>query len=353
MHSSGKVDFRRAFSDAPEVRATPTGAKSPGDSAGNAGKQSHRETNEIAPGESPSQQVKAAPGMKVGAEQMDRAHGNEGQSKPSTENSGRANEANETNEAHGRQKWHGYAGAHSTLRRWMPALIVVAVICMMGGTIILYQESMAPRPIQTFDVNGMQNLRAEEVIALTGLRKGRAYNDDMVRTAEERLQLHNSIEEARVSGWGARITINIRERPCAAVVRLTHDHAGDVLYEIAPDGLVLAENRFRCQGVPLIQGDFEKSTERFDDPTLRLLLRGLEKMRGVYPELATRISEIHVKPTGGLTLYMVPDRVRVELAGQLGEREILKLYAALSYYEQNDEPARWIDLREEDAVFHP
>ena len=158
---------------------------------------------------------------------------------------------------------------------------------------------------------------------------------------------------------GGVLRLELDERVCVALVR-NEEASGDGqqarLFEVDRDLVILAENRVRCGDVPMIRGAFVRdpdSEDRFRDPVLERLVAGLERLRREAPELAARISELHLRRAGGLTLYLTPARVRVEMPAELDEVSLKRLYAAVAYLESGEHKSGVIDLRGPGVVILP
>ncbi len=234
-------------------------------------------------------------------------------------------------------------------------VFVFAVVALIAGSVMLIFGPVIPEVVQRVQVDGTQTLTAEEVRRIAGLEIGRLYPDKELEQAEERLRLHPLVRDARVERRGSDgLRVIVEERECAAIIHGRVD-GREVLFAIGRDLTILAENRVRCGGVPVLRGTFHRDAERFDDPGLRRLLESLDRMRRTYPELAARVSELRVLDGGsGLSLFLSPKRVRVELPPELDDETIRRLYAAVSYYENAQvDSGGTIDLRGDRGVVVP
>ena len=251
------------------------------------------------------------------------------------------------------------------------ALVGIAVALLLAGSAILIWRPLVGGPVESFEVVALdpartgRYLKSDEVVGFAGLERGAEYSAEELAAAATRLALHPAVREARIEQRsGGVVEIQISERRCAALVRNqaaeqdAEAGAGrTTLYEIDEELVILAENRVRCTGVPLVSGTFTRnaeSQERFTDPVLARLIGGLEMMRERYPELAARISELHLRRTGDLTLFLTPARVRVELTGALLDEAAMKrLYAAVAFFEKGGQRSGVIDLRGQGVVILP
>ncbi|MCR9143172.1 MAG: cell division protein FtsQ/DivIB [bacterium] len=263
------------------------------------------------------------------------------------------------------------SGGNTGTARLFALAGLAAVLLLSGSVLLIWPPTFfEPGPVTQFEVrsedaDGDQApggyLSADEAIEFSGLERGVVYDDGELEAAEKRLALHPAVRSARVEQTGRNlIRIRLTERRCAAVVR-NEERDGEgksrtTLYEVDADLVILAENRIRCTGAPLVRGAFlrdEENLERFTDPVLTRMIAGLGVLRASYPELAARISELHWQRTGHLTLYLTPARVRVELPGLLDEATMQRLYAAVAYFETDGQRSGVIDLRGQGVVILP
>jgi cell division septal protein FtsQ len=232
-------------------------------------------------------------------------------------------------------------------------LFLAAALALILGGALLILEPYLPTEVREIRVSGAQYLSNEEARRIAGLELGRVYDSDELFAAEDRLRLHPAIESAEVRREGAGVlALVLKERGCAAIVQTTREP--EILFEV--DGLltILSENRVRCRDAPLVVGDFQRSTDRFNDARLAGAVAGLARLRSAYPELAGRVSELRMNAAGGVTLSLAPTRVRVEMPADFASDARLKrLYAAVSYFEKGGYQAGVIDLRGPDAVLAP
>lgn len=242
-----------------------------------------------------------------------------------------------------------------------------AVLLVAGSVILIWRPADFERgPVQSFEVTALDSdsnqadaayLSRNEAIGFSGLEPGLVYDEAELEAAAGRLALHPAVKLARIEQVaGGVVRIRLSERSCVAVVRNEVGDGRTTLYEVDAELVILAENRVRCTGVPLVRGAFvrdEAGADRFDDPVLARIIVGLETLRRTYPELAARISELHWRRTGHLTLYLTPARVRVEMSGLLDETAMKRLYAAVAYFESDDQRSGVIDLRGQGVVILP
>jgi cell division protein FtsQ len=248
-------------------------------------------------------------------------------------------------------------GAGSLKQAHLVALALVAILALLAGSAILISLPGQPGPVRSIQVDGLRYLREEEAIQFAGLQIGRVYRDVDLEQAESRLALHPAVRSAQIKQVGAdALRVVVEERACVALVRNEEGPDGTTLYEVDAELMILAENRVRCSGVPLVRGSFVRDVERgdrFKDPILERLVRGLARLRSDYPELAARISELHLRRAGGLTLYLTPARVRVEMSAELDDVSVKRLYAAVAYFERDGARNGVIDLRGPGVVILP
>lgn len=239
----------------------------------------------------------------------------------------------------------------ATLATRLPflTLLAVALLLLGSGAAILFQRAQEAQPVLGIVVEGATRYSAEEWIAASNLQRGGAVSNESLAAAEDRLRLHPAVQDVDIERRDSSLLIQIKERECAAVVR--SELEPNLVFEIDPAGLILAENRLRCPNAPLLVGPFRREAESFTDPQLKAMLSDLQSLRETYPELARRISELRLRPEGGVALYLSPLRARVEVPVHFGETETLRrLYAAVAYFERNGVRQGSIDLRGPDAI---
>ncbi|MBX7057933.1 MAG: cell division protein FtsQ/DivIB [Leptospirales bacterium] len=231
---------------------------------------------------------------------------------------------------------------------WIVLALLAALIIALG-IFLLWRGELQSRAVRSIVVEGAGRFSSTEILALSTLRSGAPIDDQTIAAAEARLRLHPALLDVRIERRGEDLAIVVHERQCAALVKPGSEDA--LIFEIDPEGVILAENRLRCPDAPLLSGPFRRQGERFDDPQLKQLLADLSAVRSAYPDLARRISEIRLRPEGGAALYLSRSRVRVELPATFGDALTLgKLYAAVSYLERRGLQQGAIDLRGADAV---
>ena len=221
-------------------------------------------------------------------------------------------------------------------------LLIASIVALSAGSVILVFYPWQPLPTE--------RVQDAEVIRIAGLRAGEVPTGEDLERAAELLRLHPAVRDAKVERTGAAsLRITVSERECVALVRGEED----VLYEVDAELSILSENRVRCGNVPLIRGSFQRETNRFVDERLKKLTEDLARMAGGYPALSSRLSEVHWRQAGELTLFFSPPRVRVELKAGLDGEALRRLDAAFSYYEREGCKDGVIDLRGPDAIILP
>ena len=236
------------------------------------------------------------------------------------------------------------------LTRVYATLFGASAVLLLSGGILMYLVKREPVQVQRIEVLGATYLGPDEVIAISGIEVGRTYDGADLDAAAERLELHTAVLGAELDASSeGTVTIQLEERSCVAIVQV--DTEPGVLFEVDPELVILSENRVRCAGLPLVRGQFHKEFDRFLDPDLAGMVSALETLRDNYPRLAARISEMRMNRQGGVSLFMAPRRLRVELPLHLTDEKLRQLYATMAYYEQSGSTSDFIDLRGDEAVF--
>ena len=236
------------------------------------------------------------------------------------------------------------------LTRLYAGLFGASAMLLMSGGLLMYVVKREPVQVERIEVTGATYLGPEEVVAISGIEVGRTYDGAALDAAAERLELHTAVLGAELDASSdGTVTIQLEERSCVAIVQV--DTEPGVLFEVDPDLVILSENRVRCAGLPLVRGQFHKEFDRFLDPDLAGMVNALETLRDNYPRLAARISEMRMNRQGGVSLFMAPRRLRVEMPMHLSEEKLRQLYATMAYYEQSGSTSDFIDLRGDEAVF--
>jgi cell division protein FtsQ len=197
-------------------------------------------------------------------------------------------------------------------------------------------------------ITGHSKLQKEEIFKAMGMNRSSKIHELNMSVLEKQLLAHPRIKTATViRRSGTQILVTVRERKTNFVVS-----ANDALYEIDEEGRILSIDDVRDTTVCVLSGDFRPEQGFFKGASFQDLVNSVTRSFRVYPDLRDRISEVHVRKTGGIVVYIhKPKRIRVLMGNVLDSTQIRKLYAALAYFEARDISAQMLDLRGDDAVF--
>jgi len=194
--------------------------------------------------------------------------------------------------------------------------------------------------VGTIVVEGNGRTPSERIISLSGIRKGTNIFSFSAAEAARSVERAPWIEEARVRRTlPDKVTIRVRERKPVALVRLSDlyvmDEKGVIFKRFEPsDGLDL----------PVVTGLTEriiKNGDRRIEDGLLTLLELLEEGRGLEAE---RVSEVHVDPDYGFTIYTVDKGVRVDLGFSELDKRLARLERIRAMRKDSLAGVRSIDL---------
>ncbi|MCB1174697.1 MAG: hypothetical protein KDK39_14100 [Leptospiraceae bacterium] len=252
-----------------------------------------------------------------------------------------------------RHNIHSHMGATRAIVRaylWLPALILIGV-----GCVLLSWHYLKPETVLDIQITGNVHMSEPELLRLSGLRTGRSYDMTALHKAVELMVLHPFVKDVQIERemllQGERLLIRVDERQCSALVQ--NQAESDIIYEIDAELMILSENHIRCRQVPLIQGEFQKQTDRFIDPMLRQMVTSFELIRDLYPRLAERIAGIRIRREGGLHLYLTGKKIRMDVPAQLNEYHVRQLYGTVLWLEQNRMQSGIVYLRGSEVLFMP
>lgn len=197
-------------------------------------------------------------------------------------------------------------------------------------------------------ITGHVRLTKEEILRSMGVSRSSRVQELNMTQLEKSLVAHPRIKDATVvKRSGTQILVTVRERKASFII-----NANDALYEIDEEGRILSIDDVRDNTVCVLSGDFTPDQGFFRAAPFQDLVRAVTRAFRVYPDLRERISEVQVRKTGGVVVYIqAPQRVRVLLGNTLDSTQVRKLYAALAYFESQNVSAQMLDLRGDDAVF--
>lgn len=228
----------------------------------------------------------------------------------------------------------------------------MAIVLLSGGLVWLTYLIFMPRMVVDIEVNGNTSLATAEILRLSGLKTGQVYELDELDRAVEVLGLHPFIRDVDINririNRSEKLLIKITERSCIALVQ--NSNKNNIIYEIDHNLMILSENRFRCRGVPLIQGSFQKGIDRFDDVLLKKLVESWKHINSLYPNLASRISEIRVRREGGMHLFLSGRAIRIDAINHLDETAIRQMYGTVSYLESKNITRAVVEIRGQEVL---
>jgi cell division protein FtsQ len=229
-------------------------------------------------------------------------------------------------------------------------LFVASLLLLGAGFWLLYRAEEDSRVVAEIKVEGNSYFADGEILEMSGLSVNRPISRSELEQLKERLLLQPGMVDFSYQRDGARLTLFVVERQCAAIIRTGMRE--QFLFEVDYDLFIISENRVRCKNIPLVSGQFERDLDRFRDMRLFQVLQGFAELKKNYPEIASRISEIRPGGAGELSIFTT-NGSRMELAGPLDGRNIKRLYAAFSFMEQEKRGRGIFDLRGTDVLFVP
>jgi cell division protein FtsQ len=225
------------------------------------------------------------------------------------------------------------------------------VLALAAGAVAISAAALAPRGwrllhtaqalrIRTMRFEGLARATADELLALSPVKPGDPFLFVDVPSVEAALARHPWVKHVAARRvLPPALTVTIEERKPAALAELGGlylvDDAGDVFKRAAPgDGLDL----------PLVTGlsraDYVQRRSAAE-PLLAAALRLARAWRG---EGAGRLSEIHVDPGDGVTLYIGDDGAQVQLGTGDYEAKLARLEKVLSALRAEGKTAEVIHL---------
>lgn len=172
--------------------------------------------------------------------------------------------------------------------------------------------------IKTINVNGAEKVSMEEVAGLSGLEPGQNLLSFRKKDVIEAIRKNPWVREASIKrGMPDTVTIDIKERRPLALVQM------DGLYVMDTDGVVFKKLSIDDElDLPVVTGLKKEGIKDggggLGDKVLELI-RGLNARSGF--NLA-KVSEIHVDPVFGLSVYTLEDGIRLDMGTDGFERKI-------------------------------
>ncbi len=202
-------------------------------------------------------------------------------------------------------------------------MAAVAVLALLGLTVRTIHAELLTNEffsIKTIEVSSMERVSRDEVLRLSKLRPGlNIFSIDTDKTVE-RIKRHPWIEDAVVKrSFPDKVEIVVKERVPIALVKL------DELYVMDINGVVF--KRFSIDDrldLPVVTGlDPDAGSGEMEARLLELI----ELLDGRQGFNLKRVSEIHVDPLYGFTIYTLDEGVRLYLGTD-------RLEARLSAFEK-------------------
>lgn len=196
----------------------------------------------------------------------------------------------------------------------LTVLIAVAAGAVAAGRLVeQHVRSAKSFATTTIEIEGTQRLSRDQVLAAAGLGIGRNIFDVSPEQAQERLRSHPFIAEATVTRrLPGSYRITLREQELAAVLQV-----GEQLMLVGQDASVLKPlEPGDPVDVPVITGADEERWRR-DVHYRASLLESAVSLLHEYREaglwVAEQVSEIHVEPDLGLSVFVGDDATAVRL----------------------------------------
>ncbi|MBI5237169.1 MAG: FtsQ-type POTRA domain-containing protein [Deltaproteobacteria bacterium] len=197
------------------------------------------------------------------------------------------------------------------LKRFKMAVVIASLPALCYGGWRLYRELITTPylDIQTINVAGVQRVTEEEVVELSGLSEGQNLLAFRGKDVIAGIKKNPWVEKAEVRrSLPDTVDIEITERQPLVLVKL------DDLYVMDREGVVFKKASHEDDlDLPVVTGltreGLKKDSKGLTEGLLELI-RALKDRKGF--NLA-RVSEIHVDPTFGLSVYTLDEGVRLEL----------------------------------------
>lgn len=231
-------------------------------------------------------------------------------------------------------------------------LLGAAIVLLLGaGVLFWYSAQEQTSVIRKIEINKTSYLTADEILMIAGLEPGLSPTDEALRTAEKRLNDHGAVAGVDITRTADGIVhIAVSERHCEALIRPDSE---TVLYEVDSRLHIISRDNVRCVDLPVVSGHLRKKERRFVGLRLRRILEGWVRLQREYPEFSRRVSEIRLKPGGGLAVYLTGSHLRIEMNDELLGRAFHRLYAAIAFLEHEKHNSGLLDLRGDDALYMP
>lgn len=230
----------------------------------------------------------------------------------------------------------------------LTVLIAVAAGAVAAGRLVEQHVRRAKAfETTTVEIEGTQRLSRDQVLAAAGLAIGKNVFDVSPEQAEERLRSHPFVAEASVTRrLPGSYRITLREQELAAVLQV-----GDQLLLVGQDASVLKPlEPGDPADVPVITGTDEGRWSR-DVHYRRTLLENAVLLLHEYREAglwaAEKVSEIHVEPDLGLSLYVGQDATAVRLGQGPYAKKLRRLRGIFDKLQRDDARPLYVYLDNE------
>jgi len=230
----------------------------------------------------------------------------------------------------------------------LTVLIAVAAGAVAAGRLVEQHVRRAKAfATTTIEITGTKRLARDQVLEAAGLAIGQNVFDMSPEQAEERLRSHPFIAEATVTRrLPGSYRIDLREQELAAVLQV-----GEQLMLVGQDASVLKPlEPGDPVDVPVITGTDEERWNR-DVHYRATLLENAVLLLHEYREAglwaAERVSEIHVEPDLGLSLYVGDDATAVRLGKAPYAKKLRRLRGIFGQLQQGDARPLYVYLDNE------
>lgn len=254
---------------------------------------------------------------------------------------------------------------------FLKTVVVCAAIAGAIGLGKLLQHHLTTSPafaIDTIELKGLSRIERAELLAAAGISEGRNVFERSPAEVQSRLLKHPWIAEASVSRrLPGTFLVHVRERdpvallvvePCSPKAGVANSDGengcddGSALYLLSDDGKLF--KRFDAKDpvdLPVVTGI---DRERFGtDPEFHqtILLEVAQlvhdyKSQGLWSKLP--ISEIHVEPNDGFSLYVGSDLTLVRLGAAPFAQKLPKMKKVFARLEQEHARAEYVYLDNEE-----
>jgi len=227
------------------------------------------------------------------------------------------------------------ASSPRAARPWTRALAAAAALALLATAAAFAPRAVAllrsaeSLRIRTLRFEGLERATADELLALSPVRPGDHLLTADVDAVQQALSRHPWVARVEVRrSWPPALTVRVVERHAAALVDLSGlylvDEAGEPFKRAtAGDGLDL----------PLVTGlsraDYVQRRDAVE-PRLRGALALARAWREGGRDAVARLSEIHLDPGDGTTIYVGDEGIQVRLGTGDLEAKLARLEKVLS-----------------------